>query len=77
MHALGESRVMHVKLYEDIARFGYMRHLVLCLSVEGQCALRDGPVADAEFDNPNMDNCRLLSTVRRSAREKRIYAVPP
>jgi alpha-D-ribose 1-methylphosphonate 5-phosphate C-P lyase len=74
MHALGEYGLMHVKLYEDIARFGH-RHL-LCLSGQGQCALRDGPVADAEIRQSEMDNCPALQLFG-AGREKRIYAIPP
>ena len=48
MHALGEYGLMHVKLYEDIARFGHIA-TSLCLSGQGQRPLRDGPVADPEI----------------------------
>ena len=35
MHALGEYGLMHVKLYEDIARFGHIATSV-CLSGQGE-----------------------------------------
>ncbi len=59
MHALGEYGLMHVKLYEDIARFGHIAHL-LRLSGEGERALCDGPVADAEIRQSKMDDCPAL-----------------
>jgi alpha-D-ribose 1-methylphosphonate 5-phosphate C-P lyase len=51
MHALEEYGLMHVKLYEDIARHGQHRH-DLRLSGEGRGALCDGPLADPEIRQP-------------------------
>ncbi len=64
MHALAEYGLMHVKLYEDIARVRPHRDL-LCLSGEGQCALRDGSIADAEIRQPEDGQLPGAAIVRR------------
>jgi len=48
MHALGEYGLMHVKLLRGHCPLWPYRDL-LRLSGEGECALCDGPVADAEI----------------------------
>lgn len=75
MHALSEYGVMHVKLYEDIARFGRINtsydYPVL---VNDRFLMSPSPIP--KFDNPKMDRMRALQLFG-AGREKRIYAVPP
>lgn len=75
MHALEEYGVMHVKLYEDIARFGRIatsyNYPVL---VNGRYLMAPSPIP--KFDNPKMDNMPALQLFG-AGREKRIYAIPP
>ncbi len=75
MHALREYGVMHVKLYEDIARFGHIAtsydYPVL---VNGRYLTSPSPIP--KFDNPKMSNNRALQLFG-AGREKRIYAIPP
>jgi alpha-D-ribose 1-methylphosphonate 5-phosphate C-P lyase len=67
MHALEEYGLMHVKLYEDIARHGHIDDLRL--SGEGRRPLRDGPSPIPKFDNPKMDMHAGAAAVRRRPRE--------
>lgn len=75
MHALADYGVMHVKLYEDIARFGCIatsyNYPVL---VHGRYVMAPSPIP--KFDNPKMDRMPALQLFG-AGREKRIYAVPP
>lgn len=75
MHALADYGVMHVKLYEDIARHGRIAasydYPVL---VNGRYLMRPSPIP--KFDNPKMDMSPALQLFG-AGREKRIYAVPP
>ena len=75
MHALSEYGVMHVKLYEDIARHGRITtsydYPVL---VNGRYVMAPSPIP--KFDNPKMDRMPALQLFG-AGREKRIYAVPP
>lgn len=75
MHALQEYGVMHVKLYEDIARFGCINtsynYPVL---VNRRYLMAPSPIP--KFDNPKMDRSPALQLFG-AGREKRIYAVPP
>jgi len=75
MHALEEYGLMHVKLYEDIARHGRIAtsydYPVL---VNGRYLMRPSPIP--KFDNPKMDRNPALQLFG-AGREKRIYAVPP
>lgn len=75
MHALAEYGVMHVKLYEDIARFGQINtsynYPVL---VNHRYLMAPSPIP--KFDNPKMNRMRALQLFG-AGREKRIYAVPP
>lgn len=75
MHALQEYGVMHVKLYEDIARFGHIatsyNYPVL---VNNRYLVAPSPIP--KFDNPKMDNMPALQLFG-AGREKRIYAIPP
>jgi alpha-D-ribose 1-methylphosphonate 5-phosphate C-P lyase len=75
MHALADYGVMHVKLYEDIARLGRIGiaydYPVL---VNGRYVMAPSPIP--KFDNPKMDMSPALQLFG-AGREKRIYAVPP
>ncbi|MES9873623.1 MAG: alpha-D-ribose 1-methylphosphonate 5-phosphate C-P-lyase PhnJ [Candidatus Sedimenticola sp. 6PFRAG7] len=75
MHALQEYGVMHVKLYEDIARYGYIattyNYPVL---VNGRYVMAPSPIP--KFDNPKMHQMPALQLFG-AGREKRIYAIPP
>ncbi len=75
MHALEEYGIMHVKLYEDIARFGRIATAYdYPVLVNGRYLMRPSPIP--KFDNPKMDNMPALQLFG-AGREKRIYAVPP
>ena len=75
MHALEEYGVMHVKLYEDIAKFGRIATSYdYPVIVNGRYLMRPSPIP--KFDNPKMDNNPALQLFG-AGREKRIYAVPP
>ena len=75
MHALADYGLMHVKLYEDIARHG---HIATSYSypvmVDGRYLMSPSPIP--AFDNPKMDRMPALQLFG-AGREKRIYAVPP
>jgi alpha-D-ribose 1-methylphosphonate 5-phosphate C-P lyase len=75
MHALAEYGLMHVKLYEDIARMGEIatsyNHPVM---VNRRYLMSPSPVP--AFDNPKLDRMPALQLFG-AGREKRIYAVPP
>ena len=75
MHALEEYGVMHVKLYEDIARFG---HIATTYAYPAKVADRYvfDPSPIPKFDNPKLNDCPALQLFG-AGREKRIYAVPP
>nr|WP_092621319.1 alpha-D-ribose 1-methylphosphonate 5-phosphate C-P-lyase PhnJ [Roseospirillum parvum] len=75
MHALEEYGVMHVKLYEDIARFGRIATSYnYPVRVDGRYLMSPSPTP--KFDNPKMDRMAALQLFG-AGREKRIYAVPP
>ncbi|MCE0495286.1 alpha-D-ribose 1-methylphosphonate 5-phosphate C-P-lyase PhnJ [Vibrio salinus] len=75
MHALQEYGVMHVKLYEDIARFGRISTAYAYpVRVNGVYMMDPSPIP--KFDNPKMNNMPALQLFG-AGREKRIYAVPP
>jgi alpha-D-ribose 1-methylphosphonate 5-phosphate C-P lyase len=75
MHALADYGLMHVKLYEDIARHG---HIATSYSypvmVNDRYLMSPSPIP--AFDNPKMDRMPALQLFG-AGREKRIYAVPP
>ncbi|TDQ84139.1 alpha-D-ribose 1-methylphosphonate 5-phosphate C-P lyase [Dongia mobilis] len=75
MHALAEYGIMHVRLYEDIARLGRIATAYdYPVQVNGRYLMRPSPIP--KFDNPKLDrNPALL--LFGAGREKRIYAVPP
>ena len=74
-HALAEYGEMHVKLYEDITRFGRVAvaydHPVM---VNERYLMSPSPIP--AFDNPKLDRMPALQLFG-AGREKRIYAVPP
>ena len=75
MHALEEYGLMHVKLYEDIARHGHIATTYAYpVKVEGRYVMDPSPIP--KFDNPKMHMSPALQLFG-AGREKRIYAVPP
>jgi alpha-D-ribose 1-methylphosphonate 5-phosphate C-P lyase len=75
MHALQEYGIMHVKLYEDIARFGHIATAYAYpVRVNDRYIMDPSPIP--KFDNPKMDNMPALQLFG-AGREKRIYAIPP
>ncbi|MGL4635453.1 MAG: alpha-D-ribose 1-methylphosphonate 5-phosphate C-P-lyase PhnJ [Beijerinckiaceae bacterium] len=75
MHALSEYGLMHVKLYEDIARHGHIAtSYAYPVNVAGRYVMDPSPIP--KFDNPKMNDCAALQLFG-AGREKRIYAVPP
>ncbi|MGE0698445.1 MAG: alpha-D-ribose 1-methylphosphonate 5-phosphate C-P-lyase PhnJ [Hyphomicrobiaceae bacterium] len=75
MHALEEYGVMHVKLYEDIARHGCIATTYAYpVKVAGRYVMDPSPTP--KFDNPKMHRSAALQLFG-AGREKRIYAVPP
>jgi alpha-D-ribose 1-methylphosphonate 5-phosphate C-P lyase len=74
MHALEEYGLMHVKLYEDIARHGRVTTAYAYpVRVAGRYVMDPSPIP--AFDNPKMemDAIQLFG----AGREQRIYAIPP
>ena len=75
LHGLAEYGLMHVKLYEDIARYGHIAtsydYPVL---VNHRYIMSPSPIP--KFDNPKMHMNPALQLFG-AGREKRIYAVPP
>jgi alpha-D-ribose 1-methylphosphonate 5-phosphate C-P lyase len=75
MHALEEYGIMHVKLYEDISKFGQ-----IATSYDYPALVNDRYVFDPtpipKFDNPKLDDSPALQLFG-AGREKRIYAIPP
>jgi len=75
LHALAEYGIMHVKLYEDIARHGRITlaydYPVL---VHGRYVMSPSPIP--AFDNPKLHRSAAIHLFG-AGREKRIYAVPP
>lgn len=75
MHALADYGIMHVKLYEDIARYGRIATTYdYPVLVAGRYLMRPSPIP--KFDNPKMHMNPALQLFG-AGREKRIYAVPP
>jgi alpha-D-ribose 1-methylphosphonate 5-phosphate C-P lyase len=74
MHGLEDYGLMHVKLYEDIARHGAIATAYAYpVRVSGRYVMDPSPIP--KFDNPklNMAAIQLFG----AGREQRIYAVPP
>ena len=75
MHALEDYGLMHVKLYEDIARHGHIATTYAYpVKVSGRYVMDPSPTP--KFDNPKMHRSPALQLFG-AGREKRIYAVPP
>jgi alpha-D-ribose 1-methylphosphonate 5-phosphate C-P lyase len=75
LHALAEYGLMHVKLYEDIARFGQVSiSYDYPVMVNERYLMAPSPIP--AFDNPKLDRMAALQLFG-AGREKRIYAVPP
>jgi len=75
LHALADYGLMHVKLYEDIARYGHVATTYdYPVMVEGRYLMAPSPIP--KFDNPKMHMNPALQLFG-AGREKRIYAVPP
>jgi len=75
MHALADYGLMHVKLYEDIARYGQVSTTYdYPVMVEGRYLMAPSPIP--KFDNPKMHMSPALQLFG-AGREKRIYALPP
>ncbi len=75
MHALEEYGVMHVKLYEDIARHGHIATTYAYpVKVDGRYVMDPSPIP--KFDNPKLDMSPAL-LLFGAGREKRLYAIPP
>jgi len=75
MHGLAEYGLMHVKLYEDITRFGHVATSYdYPVMVNGRYLMAPSPIP--AFDTPKMNRMAALQLFG-AGREKRIYAVPP
>jgi alpha-D-ribose 1-methylphosphonate 5-phosphate C-P lyase len=75
MHALSEYGLMHVKLYEDIARHGHIATAYAYpVKVDARYVMDPSPIP--KFDNPKLNDCPALQLFG-AGREKRIYAIPP
>ena len=74
MHALEEYGLMHVKLYEDIARHGQIATAYAYpVKVEGRYVMDPSPIP--KFDNPKLESAAIQ--LFGAGREQRIYAIPP
>ncbi|QOL79630.1 alpha-D-ribose 1-methylphosphonate 5-phosphate C-P-lyase PhnJ [Pseudooceanicola spongiae] len=74
MHALEEYGLMHVKLYEDIARHGDIStSYAYPVKVEGRYVMDPSPIP--KFDNPKLSMAAIQ--LFGAGREQRIYALPP
>ncbi|QQS13814.1 MAG: alpha-D-ribose 1-methylphosphonate 5-phosphate C-P-lyase PhnJ [Rhodospirillales bacterium] len=75
MHALQEYGLIHVKLYEDIARFGKIATTYnYPVMVNGRYVMAPSPIP--KFDNPKLHMSAALQ-IFVAGREKRIYCIPP
>ena len=75
MHALADYGLMHVRLYEDIARYGQVAiSYDYPVMVAGRYLMSPSPIP--AFDNPKLDRMPALQLFG-AGREKRLYAVPP
>ncbi len=75
MHGLADYGLMHVKLYEDITRYGHVATTYdYPVLVDGRYLMAPSPIP--KFDNPKM-NLNPALQLFGAGREKRIYAVPP
>ncbi|MBG6162951.1 alpha-D-ribose 1-methylphosphonate 5-phosphate C-P lyase [Labrenzia sp. EL_195] len=75
MHALEDYGLMHVKLYEDIAKNGHIATTYAYpVKVNDRYVMDPSPTP--KFDNPKIDKMAALQ-LYGAGREKRIYAIPP
>jgi alpha-D-ribose 1-methylphosphonate 5-phosphate C-P lyase len=75
LHGLAEYGLMHVKLYEDITRYGEISTTYdYPVMVNKRYVMSPSPIP--KFDNPKMHMNPALQLFG-AGREKRIYAVPP
>lgn len=75
LHGLAEYGIMHVKLYEDIARYGHIATTYdYPVLVNHRYIMSPSPIP--KFDNPKMHMTPALQLFG-AGREKRIYAIPP
>ncbi len=75
MHALSDYGVMHVQLYEEIARHGrIVQTYDYPVQVNDRYVMRPSPIP--KFDNPKLDRCPAIQLFG-AGRERRLYAVPP
>jgi len=75
MHALNDYGVMHVKLYEDIARYGHIATAYAYpVMVDERYVMDPSPIP--KFDNPKLHMSPALMLFG-AGREKRLYALPP
>ncbi|GEK51415.1 alpha-D-ribose 1-methylphosphonate 5-phosphate C-P-lyase PhnJ [Vreelandella venusta] len=75
MHGLEEYGVMHVKLYEDIARHGHIATTYAYpVKVADRYVMDPSPIP--KFDNPKLNMSEALMLFG-AGREKRLYAIPP
>jgi alpha-D-ribose 1-methylphosphonate 5-phosphate C-P lyase len=75
MHGLAEYGLMHVKLYEDIARYGHVATTYdYPVMVNDRFLMAPSPIP--KFDNPKL-NMNPALQLFGAGREKRLYAVPP
>jgi alpha-D-ribose 1-methylphosphonate 5-phosphate C-P lyase len=75
MHALEEYGLMHVKLYEDIARHGAIATAYAYpVRVEGRYVMDPSPIP--KFDNPKLGGNPAIQLFG-AGREQRIHALPP
>ncbi|WP_204115329.1 alpha-D-ribose 1-methylphosphonate 5-phosphate C-P-lyase PhnJ [Shimia biformata] len=74
MHSLEEYGLMHVKLYEDIARHGHIAtSYAYPVMVEDRYVMDPSPIP--KFDNPKLESAAIQ--LFGAGREQRIYALPP
>ncbi len=75
MHALEDYGLMHVKLYEDIARHGTIAtSYAYPVKVEDRYVMDPSPIP--KFDNPKLSASPAIQLFG-AGREQRIYAIPP
>jgi len=75
MHALEEYGLMHVRLYEDIARHGEIaKAYAYPVKVDGRYVMDPSPIP--KFDNPKLSDSAAIQLFG-AGREQRIYALPP
>jgi alpha-D-ribose 1-methylphosphonate 5-phosphate C-P lyase len=74
MHSLEDYGLMHVKLYEYIARNGEIATAYAYpVKVEGRYVMDPSPIP--KFDNPKLEMAAIQ--LFGAGREQRIYAIPP